>query len=97
MRDEKTVITNMKMAYNEMFKWKKSDTLKNIWREVYGEDYPEEVDHNSPVTITDLRNISKHLKDMHGKIIIDIGCGRGGPGMWVAREIGASYFGLDLS
>jgi ubiquinone/menaquinone biosynthesis C-methylase UbiE len=97
MRDEKTVITNMKMVYNEMFKWKKSDTLRNIWREVYGEDYPEEVDHNSPVTMTDLCNISKHLKDRQGKTIIDIGCGRGGPGMWVAREVGGNYFGLDLS
>lgn len=97
MRNEKTIISNWKLLYNELFKWKKSESLRDIWREVFGDEYPEEVDHDSPVTITDLHNISRYLNVGSGETFIDLGCGRGGPGMWVAREVGANYFGFDLS
>jgi ubiquinone/menaquinone biosynthesis C-methylase UbiE len=97
MADKKTVISNMKLAFDALFKYEKSESLKDIWREVFGEEYPEEVDHDSPVTLTDLKNIAKYLNIKPGETIIDLGCGRGGPGMWVAREVGANYFGFDLS
>ena len=97
MRDEKTVTANMKMLYNELFKWKQSESLRNIWREVYGDEYPEEVIHDSPVTTADLHNIVRYLNVEPGETIIDVGCGRGGPGMWVAHEVGANYFGFDSS
>ena len=29
--------------------------------------------------------------------VIDLGCGRGGPGLWLAREIGVSLVGVDFS
>ncbi len=97
MKDEKTIISNMKLAFDELFKYEKSESLKDIWREVFGDEYPEEVDHDSPVTVTDLQNIAKYLNVGPGETMIDLGCGRGGPGMWVAREVGANYFGFDLS
>ena len=30
-------------------------------------------------------------------MFVDLGCGCGGPGLWVARETGASLVGIDLS
>ncbi|WP_354531947.1 class I SAM-dependent methyltransferase [Nakamurella sp. UYEF19] len=30
-------------------------------------------------------------------MLIDLGCGMGGPGQWIARESGAHLVGIDLS
>ncbi|MBD3335532.1 MAG: methyltransferase domain-containing protein [Candidatus Eisenbacteria bacterium] len=37
------------------------------------------------------------LRTARGERILDLGCGQGGPGLWVARETGASLVGVDLS
>lgn len=79
MREEKNITANMKYAYNELFKYKQSESLRNIWREVYGDEYPEEVVHDSPVTVTDLQDVAKYLNVGPDETIIDLGCGRGGP------------------
>ncbi len=42
MTDEKTIISNMKLAFNALFRYEKSESLKDIWRDVYGDEYPEE-------------------------------------------------------
>ena len=74
-----------------------SPTHRAIFREVYGADYPEEVLPLSYVTLTLLTRITQAIAAGAGCTIIDLGCGRGGPGLWVAREIGASLIGVDLS
>lgn len=68
-----------------------------IFREVYGADYPEEAAPLSYVTLPLLRRLATALNVPSGARVIDLGCGRGGPGLWVAREIGASLVGLDLA
>jgi ubiquinone/menaquinone biosynthesis C-methylase UbiE len=72
-------------------------TFRAIRREVYGDDYPEEADPYSFVTMTDLRRLVALLELQFGDTLVDLGCGRGGPGMWVARETGADLIGVDLS
>ncbi len=72
-------------------------TMFRIWRDVYGDDYPEEVEPTSFVTKTDLIRIAHFLSISSGKTFLDLGCGRGGPGLWVARETGADLIGIDLS
>jgi SAM-dependent methyltransferase len=74
-----------------------SPTLRQIWRVVYGLDYPEEADPFSFVTLTDLRRIAGALGVGRGQTMVDLACGRGGPGLWVARETGASLVGVDFS
>jgi SAM-dependent methyltransferase len=74
-----------------------SPTLRQIWRAVYGLDYPEEADPFSFVTLTDLRRIAGELRVGRGQTVVDLACGRGGPGLWVARETGASLIGVDFS
>lgn len=32
-----------------------------------------------------------------GQKIADLGCGRGGPGQWIARATGAGLVGIDVS
>src|SRR5438034_6728459 len=72
-----------------------SETRRQNRREVYGAEFPEEVDPNSYLTLTELRRMAHELMVGPGNTFIDLGCGRGGPGLWVARETGASLVGLD--
>jgi SAM-dependent methyltransferase len=75
----------------------RSPTLRRIWHDAYGLDYPEEADPFSFVTLTDLRQIAAELVVGPGQVMVDLACGRGGPGLWVARETGASLVGVDFS
>ena len=76
----------------------KSPTLRRLWREyAAGTDYPEEFGHISFVTLSELRRMATELGLSPGKTLVDLGCGMGGPGLWVARETGACLVGVDLS
>jgi SAM-dependent methyltransferase len=68
-----------------------------ILRHVYGDDYPAEADPRSFVTMSELRRIALELGVGRGHTFVDLGCGHGGPGLWVARETGAAMVGIDLS
>ncbi len=74
-----------------------SPTWRRIGREAYGDDYPEEADPFSTVTLTDLRRIAHELRVGPGQTFADIACGHGGPGLWVTRETGARLVGIDIS
>lgn len=87
----------VKNGFDTAFKIGKRQRIKDISRKVYGDEFIEELDSNSFVTKTDLQNFVRFLKVEPNEMIIDVGCGRGGPGMWIARETGANYFGYDLS
>lgn len=74
-----------------------SPTPHRIRREVYGDEYPEEVRPRSFVTCTELRRLARERRVGPGQTFIDLGCGQGGPSLWVARETGAALVGIDLS
>jgi ubiquinone/menaquinone biosynthesis C-methylase UbiE len=59
--------------------------------------YQIEADPRGYVTLTELRAIARDLRVGSGRTFIDLGCGPGGPGLWVARETGAALLGIDLS
>jgi ubiquinone/menaquinone biosynthesis C-methylase UbiE len=75
----------------------KSPTLVQIWRDAYGDDYPEDVEPLGYVTLTDLRRMALAVAAGPGHTIVDLGCGRGGPSLWVARQTGAHVVGIDVS
>jgi len=84
--------------YNVIFEAQaKSPTLRRIWAEVYGDDYPVDADPMSFVTVTDLAWFVRALRVGPGHTFADLGCGRGGPGLWVLQQTGASLIGIDLS
>jgi ubiquinone/menaquinone biosynthesis C-methylase UbiE len=74
-----------------------SPTRQRIRHEVYGDEYPVEADPRSFVILTELRAIARDLGVGPGQTIVDLGCGQGGPSLWVARESGAALVGIDLS
>jgi len=77
--------------------WSRSPAVRSAWRDAYAGDYPEGVDPLSYVTLGDLQRIAARLAVGPGSTFADIGCGRGGPGLWVARATGASLVGIDVS
>lgn len=62
-----------------------------------GADLPPDVDAFSFITQDGLHEIAELLSDCRGRTLLDLACGRGGPGLWLARQIGADLIGVDFS
>jgi SAM-dependent methyltransferase len=71
-------------------------TLRGIYERVYGADYPAEVEPFGFLSAGDLAMVARELDGFGVTHLLDVGCGRGGPGLWVAREIGAALVGIDI-
>ena len=65
--------------------------------EAFGDEYPVDEATDGYVTRTELRLLATALGVGPGDKLIDLGCGRGGPGLWVARTTGARLVGIDVS
>lgn len=75
-----------------------SPALAQIWRQhALGPDYPGGFEHISFVTLPELRTFHRELHLDNGASFVDLACGLGGPGLWMARETGARLSGIDLS
>lgn len=78
--------------------WGHSSTLRRIWRQhVTGPDYPVEFAHISFLPLAQLRELAEGLRLAADQLLVDLACGGGGPGLWVAKESGARLVGRDLS
>lgn len=78
--------------------WGRSPTWRRIWREhVTGPDYPEEFAHISFLPLAQLRALAQGLNLAADQLLVDVACGAGGPGLWVAAQSGARLVGRDLS
>ena len=78
--------------------WGRSPTWRRIWREhVTGPDYPEEFAHISFLPLAQLRALARGLRLVADQVVVDLACGAGGPGLWVAVHTGARLIGRDLS
>jgi SAM-dependent methyltransferase len=64
---------------------------------VLGADLPPDVDAFSFITKDGLHEIAGLLAHCRGRTLLDLACGRGGPGLWLARQIGADLIGVDFS
>ncbi|MCA2218370.1 thioesterase domain-containing protein [Jidongwangia harbinensis] len=70
--------------------------LSDIYQRAYGTQHPGELDPFGFVTWPELRHLAARLHLAKGDLLVDVGCGRGGPGMWLAQETGADLVGLDV-
>ena len=68
----------------------------DLWQRAMGDDYPVDVDPSS-CTRSLLAHILEMLALRPGDLLVNLGCGRGGPGLWLARETRARLVGLDFS
>lgn len=74
-----------------------SATLERICYDAFGADYPAETNPNAFFSLTTLRNVETALRTGPGDTLVDLGCGHGGPGLWVVQQSGANLIGIDLS
>src|SRR5207248_36766 len=67
-----------------------SPGIRRVW-ELAEPDLPPQVEPFSFVSAGLLRHVARALDlSSPGQMLADLGCGRGGPGLWLARETGAS-------
>ncbi|MFD9957986.1 class I SAM-dependent methyltransferase [Amycolatopsis sp. NPDC058986] len=74
-----------------------SAVMARVHTEVLGDEYPADLDVYSFVTKTDLRRFTADTQVSAGDTIADIGCGRGGPGLWVSAQRNTSLIGIDIA
>jgi ubiquinone/menaquinone biosynthesis C-methylase UbiE len=70
---------------------------RRIYLEAFGEEYPADAATDGYITRSELREMVEALHVGRGQKIADLGCGRGGPGQWIAEATGASLVGVDFS
>jgi SAM-dependent methyltransferase len=71
--------------------------LKTLRAQAWGDELPEEVDPSSSCTWSVLGDMVGWLRLHPGALLVDLGCGRGGTGLWLARAFNARLLGLDIS
>jgi ubiquinone/menaquinone biosynthesis C-methylase UbiE len=75
-----------------------SPTFGALWAQhASGGDFPAAFAHISFLTFDELRAMSDYLALGEGGVLVDLACGAGGPGLWVASHSGVSLVGVDPS
>jgi SAM-dependent methyltransferase len=76
----------------------RGETFNRLWRSnAYGGDFPEEFAHIGFLTVPEAQRLRDLLQIGPSEVLVDLACGAGGPGLWMAREAGASLIGIDPS
>ena len=76
----------------------RSDTFSRLWRSnAYREEFPAEFAHIGFLTLGEAQRLLALLAPGPGEVVVDVACGTGGPGLWIARQSGASLIGVDPS
>jgi ubiquinone/menaquinone biosynthesis C-methylase UbiE len=70
--------------------------VRRVW-ELAAPELPPRIEPFSFVSAGLLHHVVQALDLSPGQALVDLGCGRGGPGLWLAREAGASLTGVDFS
>jgi SAM-dependent methyltransferase len=83
--------------FEETYAGPPSRVEARIWTDVLGDEYPAATDPHSFTTVSELHRFVDELELQPGQVLVDVGCGRGGPGLWVAGATGASLIGLDIA
>jgi ubiquinone/menaquinone biosynthesis C-methylase UbiE len=77
--------------------YEQSARLPVLMRLALDETLPAEVQPYSFVTMQALHEIARELRLAARDLLVDLACGRGGPGIWIAQTIGARLLGIDFS
>jgi ubiquinone/menaquinone biosynthesis C-methylase UbiE len=75
----------------------RSAAVEAIYRSAFGEDYPGPARPSAVYSATTVQAAINALDLRPGRVMADLGCGHGGPGLWAAQQTGATVIGIDLS
>jgi len=71
-------------------------TFNRIWRDTaYRGEFPVEFAHIGFLTLPEATRMVDLLQLRSGGVLVDLACGAGGPGLWVARRTGVTLIGID--
>jgi SAM-dependent methyltransferase len=73
-----------------------SPGLRKVWQLAVPE-LPPEIEPFSFVSLDLLGHVADAMNLVPGQTLVDVGCGRGGPGLWLARTTNVSLVGVDFS
>jgi SAM-dependent methyltransferase len=73
-----------------------SPAFRRVWQQAEP-DLPPQIEPFSFISASLLRHLAQALDLAPGQTLADLGCGRGGPGLWLARQAGARLVGVDFS
>lgn len=88
---------NWTEIFNDGFRGPASPGHHRIWSQVYGDEYPAALDTHSYVSVSELGRMAEDSRLSSGDRLADIGCGRGGPGIWLAATRDAELIGIDIA
>jgi SAM-dependent methyltransferase len=75
-----------------------SPVFARLWADhACGGPFPAEFAHISFLTYDELQAMAKYLALVQGAALVDLACGAGGPGLWIAAQCRASVIGVDPS
>jgi SAM-dependent methyltransferase len=84
-------------TFDEVFGEPESAVFARVWAQVLGAEYPAELAPYSYTTRSELAVLAKEVEVGPGDLLVDVGSGRGGPGLWVAARTGADYMAVDIT
>jgi ubiquinone/menaquinone biosynthesis C-methylase UbiE len=73
-----------------------SPGVRRVWQQATP-DLPPEIEPYSFVSVALLGHVADALALSPGKTLVDLGCGRGGPGLWLAQSQDTLLIGVDFS
>jgi SAM-dependent methyltransferase len=73
-----------------------SPGIRRVWT-LAVPDLPPQVEPFSFVSVGLLRHVMQALGLSPGQTLVDLGCGRGGPGLWLAQQADVALIGMDFS
>jgi SAM-dependent methyltransferase len=82
--------------FDRAFSAAASPGIRRVWQSAQP-DLPSQIEPHSFVSAGLLRHVAQALDLAPGQTLVDLGCGRGGPGLWLAREAGVWLVGVDFS
>lgn len=82
--------------FDQIFSGAASPGLRRVW-ELAEPGLPPQLEPFSFVSIGLLHRVAQALGLSPGQTLVDLGCGRGGPGLWLARQADVSLVGVDFS
>ena len=84
-------------VFNEVFASPASVVQSRVWAAVFQDEYPAEVEPYSFTSRSELARFADEIRLAPRELLVDIGAGRGGPGLWVAAVTHASYLAVDIA